>query len=155
MGPGAAVGFAARGAYVGRDLERRDRTGAVDRHEPVRLLTQHRRRQGPRATRDRAAVRARSPARPRSRPRHRRLRQGRPSALWPAAGATAAFVSIPNGNIIYAVAGIVIFGAFTIFDFNRLRRSTPDAAVPIAAGIFLDDFNVFLLALELFGGRCD
>jgi hypothetical protein len=37
-------------------------------------------------------------------------------------------------------------GAFTISDFNRLRRSTPDAAVPIAAGVFLDVFNVFLLA---------
>ena len=116
-----------------------------------------------------------------------------PSALWQAAGATAAFVaalgaygyatrrdlsawarplfwallglivfgivaifvSIPNANVIYAVAGLVIFGGFTIIDFNRLRRSTPDAAVPIAAGIFLDVFNVFLLALELFGGRRD
>ena len=116
-----------------------------------------------------------------------------PSALWQAAGATAAFVaalgaygyatrrdlsawarplfwallglivfgivaifvSIPNGNVIYAVAGLVVFGAFTIVDFNRLRRSTPDAAVPIAAGIFLDVFNVFLLVLDLFGGRRD
>jgi FtsH-binding integral membrane protein len=116
-----------------------------------------------------------------------------PSALWQAAGATAAFVaalgaygyatrrdlsawarplfwallalivfgivaifvSIPGSNVIYAVAGLVIFGGFTIVDFNRLRRSTPDAAVPIAAGIFLDVFNVFLLALELFGGRRD
>jgi FtsH-binding integral membrane protein len=116
-----------------------------------------------------------------------------PSALWQAAGATAAFVaalgaygyatrrdlsawarpllwallglivfgivaifvSIPAGNVIYAVAGLVIFGGFTIIDFNRLRRSTPDAAVPIAAGIFLDIFNVFLLALDLFGGRRD
>lgn len=113
-----------------------------------------------------------------------------PSALWQAAGATAAFiaaagtygyatrrdlgswartlfwallglivfgivaifVAIPGANAIYAVAGIGIFGAFTIVDFNRLRRSSPDAAVPIAAGIFLDVFNVFLLALNLFGG---
>jgi FtsH-binding integral membrane protein len=118
---------------------------------------------------------------------------GDPSALWQAAGATAAFAaatgaygyatrrdlsswgrtlfwallgliafglvaifaSIPNENLIYTVAGLVIFGAFTIFDFNRLRRSTPDAAVPIAAGIFLDVFNVFLLVLDLFGGRRD
>ena len=67
-------------------------------------------------------------------------------------GIVALFVSIPNGNLIYAIAGLGIFGAFTIFDFNRLRRSTPDAAVPIAAAIFLDIFNIFLLALELFGG---
>jgi modulator of FtsH protease len=70
-------------------------------------------------------------------------------------GIVAIFVSIPGGNLIYAVAGLVIFGGFTIVDFNRLRRSTPDAAVPIAAGIFLDIFNVFLLALDLFGGRRD
>jgi FtsH-binding integral membrane protein len=67
-------------------------------------------------------------------------------------GIIAIFVSIPNSNLIYAAAGLVIFGAFTIFDFNRLRRSTPDAAVPIAAAIFLDIFNIFLLALDLFGG---
>ena len=70
-------------------------------------------------------------------------------------GIVAIFAAIPGENIIYAVAGIVIFGAYTIFDFNRLRRSTPDAAVPIAAGIFLDIFNVFLLALDLFGGERD
>jgi hypothetical protein len=46
-------------------------------------------------------------------------------------------------------------GAFTIFDFKRLRRSTPDTAVPIAAGTFLDVFNVFLLILDLFGSRRD
>jgi FtsH-binding integral membrane protein len=68
-------------------------------------------------------------------------------------GIVAIFVSIPNSNLIYAIAGLGIFGAFTIFDFNRLRRSTPDAAVPIAAAIFLDIFNIFLLALDLFGGR--
>jgi FtsH-binding integral membrane protein len=68
-------------------------------------------------------------------------------------GVVAIFVSIPNSNIIYAVAGLVIFGGFTIFDFNRLRRSTPDAAVPIAAAIFLDVFNIFLIGAELFTGR--
>jgi FtsH-binding integral membrane protein len=116
-----------------------------------------------------------------------------PSALWQAAGATAAFVaacgaygyatrrdlsswartlfwallgligfgivaifiSIPNGNIIYAVAGLGIFGAFTIFDFNRLRRADASSAVGIAASIFLDVFNVFLLLLSLLGGRRD
>ncbi len=116
-----------------------------------------------------------------------------PSALWQAAGATAAFVaalgaygyatsrdlsswartlfwallaliafgilaifiSIPNAHIIYTVAGLAIFGAFTIVDFNRLRRSSADGAVPIAASIFLDIFNVFLLFLGLFGGQRD
>jgi FtsH-binding integral membrane protein len=114
-----------------------------------------------------------------------------PSALWQAGGATAAFVagcgaygyatrrdlsawartlfwallgliafgivgifvSIPHGHIIYAAAGLGIFGAFTIFDFNRLRRASDDTAIAIAASIFLDIFNVFLLLLGLFGGR--
>jgi hypothetical protein len=49
----------------------------------------------------------------------------------------------------------VTFGAFTIFDFYRLRRGTPFTAVPIVAGILLDVFNVFLLVLDLFGSRRD
>src|SRR3954462_6092680 len=68
-------------------------------------------------------------------------------------GLLAIFVSIPNGNVIYAVAGLGIFGAFTIFDFNRLRRADADSAVLIASSIFLDIFNIFLLLLGLFGGR--
>ena len=67
-------------------------------------------------------------------------------------GIIGIFVAIPGGNVIYAVAGLVIFGGFTIFDFNRLRRSGPESAVPLAAGIFLDVFNIFLFFLELFGG---
>jgi modulator of FtsH protease len=111
-----------------------------------------------------------------------------PSALWQAAGATAAFiaalgaygyatrrdlsawarplvwallalivfaliaifVSIPGANVIYAIAGLVIFGGFTIVDFNRIRREN-DSPVLIAASIFLDVFNVFLLFVDLFG----
>jgi uncharacterized protein len=114
-----------------------------------------------------------------------------PSALWQAAGATAAFfaalgalgyalrrdltpwahtlfwalvalivfaivaifASIPHANLIYAVAGLAIFGGFTMFDFNRVLRTRTEGAVPIAASIFLDIFNVFLLLLQLFGGE--
>jgi FtsH-binding integral membrane protein len=116
-----------------------------------------------------------------------------PSALWQAAGATAAFVgalgsfgyatrrdlsswartlswallglivlgivlifvSIPGTHTVYAVAGLAIFGAFAIFDFNRLHRSNPADAVSIAGSIFLGIFNVFLLFLQLFGGERD
>jgi modulator of FtsH protease len=67
-------------------------------------------------------------------------------------GVVGIFVAIPHGNIIYAVGGLVIFGAFTIFDFNRLRRTNMASAVPIAASIFLDIFNVFLFMLRLLGG---
>jgi FtsH-binding integral membrane protein len=116
--------------------------------------------------------------------------QADPSAVWQAAGATAAFVAalgsygyatrrdlsswartlfwallalivfgivaifvtIPAAHIIYSVLGLVIFGGFTIIDFNRLRRAKAPDAAPIAAAIFLDVFNVFLLLLTLFGG---
>jgi FtsH-binding integral membrane protein len=116
-----------------------------------------------------------------------------PSALWQAAGATAAFVAglgaygfatsrdlsswsrglfwallgligfglvaifvaIPGAHVIYAVAGIAIFGGYTILDFNRLRRADADSAVLIAASIYLDVLNIFLFALELFGGERD
>ena len=70
-------------------------------------------------------------------------------------GLVAIFVSIPGGHVIYAVAGLVIFGGFTIVDFNRLRHEDADSAVVIAASIFLDVFNVFLLLLDLFGGSRD
>jgi FtsH-binding integral membrane protein len=67
-------------------------------------------------------------------------------------GLVAIFVSIPHGNVIWAVAGLVIFGGYTILDFNRLRRAGSASAVPIAASIFLDVLNIFLFFLQLFGG---
>jgi len=68
-------------------------------------------------------------------------------------GIVLIFISIPNANVIYAVAGLVIFGGFTVIDFNRIRRAGTNDEIPVAAGIFLDIFNVFLLMLELFGGE--
>jgi FtsH-binding integral membrane protein len=67
-------------------------------------------------------------------------------------GIVTLFIAIPGANIIYSVAGLAIFGAFTIFDFNRLRRANMASAVPIAAGIFLDIFNIFLFMLRILGG---
>jgi FtsH-binding integral membrane protein len=68
-------------------------------------------------------------------------------------GIVAIFVAIPHANIIYCVLGLVIFGGFTVIDFNRLRRANMASAVPIAAGIFLDIFNIFLFFLRIFGNR--
>jgi len=68
-------------------------------------------------------------------------------------GIVLIFVNIPHADIIYAVLGIVIFGGYTIFDFNRLRRAEMSSAVPIAASIFLDVFNIFLFFLQLFGNE--
>jgi modulator of FtsH protease len=67
-------------------------------------------------------------------------------------GLVGIFVTIPSGDIIWPVAGLVIFGGYTILDFNRLRRTGAQQAVPIAASIFLDVLNIFLFLLQLFGG---
>jgi len=67
-------------------------------------------------------------------------------------GLVLLFVNVPHANVIYAVLGLVIFGGFTVLDFNRLARTNMNMAVPIAASIFLDIFNVFLFFLSLFGG---
>jgi FtsH-binding integral membrane protein len=42
-----------------------------------------------------------------------------------------------------------VFGGYTLFDFNRLRRADVQDVVPLAAGIFLDVVNVFLFLLDL------
>ena len=66
-------------------------------------------------------------------------------------GIVAIFVQIPNGALIYSIAGLVIFAGFTAFDFQRLRRTQDIRAAPLlAASIFLDVLNVFLLLLSLF-----
>jgi uncharacterized protein len=58
---------------------------------------------------------------------------------------------IPHGALIYSVLGLVIFAGVTMVDFQRLRRSTDlDSAPLLAASIFVDVLNVFMLFLRLF-----
>jgi FtsH-binding integral membrane protein len=68
-------------------------------------------------------------------------------------GFVGLLVSMPHADVIYAVLGLVIFGGYTLLDFNRMRRAGMDQAVQLAAGIFLDVLNIFLFFLRLFGGR--
>jgi modulator of FtsH protease len=69
-------------------------------------------------------------------------------------GIVAIFVNIPNSALIYAIAGLVIFAGFTMYDFQRLRKTKDIRAAPLlAASIFLDVLNVFLLLLSLFNRR--
>ena len=66
-------------------------------------------------------------------------------------GIVLVFAQIPGGALIYAVAGLVIFAGLTAFDFQRLRRTKGIRTAPLlAASIFLDVLNVFLLFLSLF-----
>ena len=110
------------------------------------------------------------PARPpRSSPRSARsgTRLGVTSRSWARAlfwallaliafGIVGIFVAIPHANVIYAVDR-----ARRLRRRSRFSTSTACAAptmagaVPIAAGIFLDIFNVFLFMLRLFGGGRD
>jgi FtsH-binding integral membrane protein len=67
------------------------------------------------------------------------------------AGIVLIFVHLPGGALAYSVLGLVIFAGFTMFDFQRLRRSADLTAAPLlAASIFLDVLNVFLFFLEIF-----
>jgi modulator of FtsH protease len=69
-------------------------------------------------------------------------------------GVVLIFVQIPNGEEIYAILGLVIFAGLTAYDFQRLRRTQDIRSAPLlAASIFLDALNVFLLLLSLFGNR--
>jgi uncharacterized protein len=61
------------------------------------------------------------------------------------------FVRIPAAYTAWSLLGLVIFGGYVVVDFNRLRHGGTEEAVPLAAGIFLDILNIFLLFLRLFG----
>jgi FtsH-binding integral membrane protein len=66
-------------------------------------------------------------------------------------GIVLIFVQIPSGQLIYAILGLAIFAGLTAFDFQRLRRTRDIRAAPLlAASIFIDILNVFLLFLSLF-----
>ena len=66
-------------------------------------------------------------------------------------GIVLIFVHIPGGELIYSVLGLVIFAGFTMFDFQRVRRSKDITSAPLlAASIFLDILNVFLFFLRIF-----
>jgi modulator of FtsH protease len=66
-------------------------------------------------------------------------------------GIVLIFVNIPGGALIYSVLGLVIFAGFTMFDFQRVRRSRDISSAPLlAASIFLDILNVFLFFLQIF-----
>ena len=67
------------------------------------------------------------------------------------AGIVLIFVQIPSLYTAWSLAGLAIFGLYTVVDFNRLRRAGADEAIPLAAGIFLDVLNIFLFFLRLFG----
>ena len=69
------------------------------------------------------------------------------------AGIALIFVHIPGAYKAYSIIGLGIFALYTVVDFNRLRHGGTQEAIPLAAGIFLDILNVFLLFLRLFASE--
>jgi FtsH-binding integral membrane protein len=70
------------------------------------------------------------------------------------AGLVLTFVHIPGAALAYSIVGLVIFAAFTMIDFQRLRANADISSAPLlAASIFLDILNVFLFFLTIFGGE--
>ena len=68
-------------------------------------------------------------------------------------GVVLIFAQIPNGELIYAILGLVIFAGLTMVDFQRVRTTSDVSSAPLlAASIFLDILNVFTFFLSLFGG---
>lgn len=66
-------------------------------------------------------------------------------------GIVMIFIRIPHGDLLYSVIGLVVFAGLTMFDFQRLRRSTDLNSAPLlAASIFIDAMNVFLFFLRIF-----
>ena len=68
-----------------------------------------------------------------------------------AAGFVLIFVRIPAAYTVWSLVGLAVFGLYVVIDFNRLRHAGTDEAIPLAAGIFIDVLNVFLIFLRLFG----
>ncbi|HKC28086.1 MAG TPA: Bax inhibitor-1 family protein [Jatrophihabitans sp.] len=67
-------------------------------------------------------------------------------------GVVTILVNVPHGDVVYAVVGLVVFAGLTSYDFQRLRRTKDVRSAPLlAASIFLDILNVFLLLLSLAG----
>jgi uncharacterized protein len=68
-------------------------------------------------------------------------------------GIVTILVQVSGSTVLYDVLALVIFAGLTAFDFQRLRRSRDLRSAPLlAAAIFLEAVNVFLLFTSL-GGR--
>ena len=71
-------------------------------------------------------------------------------------GLVEVLVQVPNGSVIYAVIGLVIFAGWTSYDFQQLRRTKDIRSAPLlAASIFTDVVNVFFLFLSFGSGGED
>lgn len=62
-------------------------------------------------------------------------------------------VSVDGGMRVLDWAGVVLFGAFVVYDMNRAMRvpRTLDKAIDCAGALFTDVVNIFIRLLSIFG----
>ena len=63
-------------------------------------------------------------------------------------GIVTTFFTMPGVHVIFAVASLGIFGAFTLVDFDRVTRAGEASAALIAANIFLDIFELIVSSFD-------
>lgn len=64
-------------------------------------------------------------------------------------------IFIPWGNnfeIVFSGFGVLLFGAYTMYDFQRLKMFPQDRAMDAALMLYLNIFNMFLFILRLLSG---
>ena len=64
-------------------------------------------------------------------------------------------IFIPWNNtfeMIFSGIGIVVFSAYTMYDFQRLKMSSIDRPIDAAMRLYLDIFNLFIFILRLMSG---
>lgn len=53
-----------------------------------------------------------------------------------------------TGEMIYSGIGVILFGAFTAYDFQNIKRYPEDRYIEAALALYLDIFNLFLFILR-------
>ena len=57
-----------------------------------------------------------------------------------------------NFEMIYAGFGVIVFGAYTMYDIQRLKTFESNRFIDAALELYLDLFNIFVFVLRLIGG---
>ncbi len=61
-------------------------------------------------------------------------------------------IFFPWGNtfeLVFSGIGVIIFSAFTMYDFQKIKNYPPDRYIDAALRLYLDIFNLFLYILRL------
>lgn len=65
-------------------------------------------------------------------------------------GVVGIFIPWSNtGEMIYSGIGVLLFSAFTVYDFQKIKHYPQDRYIDAALNLYLDIFNLFLYVLRL------